>query len=149
MIFTVFSNNINNRVMLSDEGNENGEKTTIVLISEKQFCTCSTLFCTFFALVLHDHNVKLPGYSLYGGNIVRVLVPFFHGHSFSPWWRLAFLCFPPTATSCCASNQKCLLCLLSLALAVCRSFSRWASLASRFSVSLFLCIPNLWTRQLM
>ena len=149
MIFTVFSNKINNRVMLSDEGNENGEKTTIVLISEKQFCTCSTLFCTFFALVLHDHNVKLPGYSFYGGNIVRVLVPFFHGHSFSPWWRLAFLCFPPTATSCCASNKKCLLCLLSLALVVCRSFSRWASLASRFSVSLFLCIPNLWTRQFM
>ena len=65
MIFTVFSNKINNRVMLSDEGNENGEKTTIVLISKKQFCTSSTLFCTFFALVLHDHDVKLPGYSFY------------------------------------------------------------------------------------
>ena len=95
MIFTVFSNKINNRVMLSDEGNENGEKTIIVLISKKQFCTCSTLFCTFFALVLHDHNVKLPGYSFYGGSIVRVLVPFFHCRSFSPWWWLAFLVFLP------------------------------------------------------
>ena len=34
--------------MLSGEGNENGEKTTIGLISKKQFyCTCSALFCTF------------------------------------------------------------------------------------------------------
>ena len=149
MIFTVFSNKINNRVMLSDEGNGNGEKTIIVLISKKQFCTCSTLFCTFFALVLHDHNVKLPGYSFYGGSIVRVLVPFFSLPLIFTLVAASISCFPPTATSCCASNKKCLLCLLSLALAVCRSFSRWASPASRFSVSLFLCIPNLWTRQLM
>ena len=77
MIFTVFSNKINNRVMLSDEGNGNGEKTIIVLISKKQFCTCSTLFCTFFALVLHDHNVKLPGYSFYGGVSYVFLFLFF------------------------------------------------------------------------
>ena len=30
--------------MLSGEGNENGEKTTIGLISKKQLCPCSTLF---------------------------------------------------------------------------------------------------------
>ena len=43
--------------------------------------------------------------------------------------------------SCCSSNKKCLLCFLSLALALCRSFSRWASLACRllslFSISAF------------
>ena len=59
MIFTVYSHKIYNRVMLSDEGNENGGKTTIGLISKKQSCTCSTLFCTFFAVVLHYYNVNL------------------------------------------------------------------------------------------
>ena len=127
MIFTVFSNKINNRVMLSDEGNENGEKTIIVLISKKQFCTCSTLFCTFFALVLHDHNVKLPGYSFYGGNVVRVLVHFFfHCLSFSSnWWPLAFLFSHrryKNSFHVVLPTKKCLLCLLSptLNLAVCR-----------------------------
>ena len=46
--------------MLSEEGIENGEKTTVGLISKKQFCTCGTLFCTFFAVVLDDYNMKLP-----------------------------------------------------------------------------------------
>ena len=47
--------------MLSGEGKEDGEKTTIGLISKKwQLCTCSALFCTFRAVVLHDYNVKLP-----------------------------------------------------------------------------------------
>ena len=33
--------------MLGGEGNENGKKTTMSLISKKQLCTCSKLFCTF------------------------------------------------------------------------------------------------------
>ena len=45
--------------MLSGKGNENGEKTTIGLIStKKQLSTCSTLFCTFlcycFARLQHE-----------------------------------------------------------------------------------------------
>ena len=32
-----------------------------------------TFFVHFFAVVLHDNNVKLPGYSFYGGNVARVL----------------------------------------------------------------------------
>ena len=36
--------------MLSREGKENDEKTTIGLISKKLLCTCSTLFCTFLCL---------------------------------------------------------------------------------------------------
>ena len=44
--------------MLSGEGNENGGKTTIGLLAKKQ--QRSTLFLHFFAVVLHDYNVKLP-----------------------------------------------------------------------------------------
>ena len=41
--------------MLSGEGNENGVKTTIGLISKK-----TTFFLVhFFPVVLHDYNVKL------------------------------------------------------------------------------------------
>ena len=49
--------------MLSSEGNENGEKkkTTIGLISKKATLDVQhTLFVHFFAVVLHDYNVKLP-----------------------------------------------------------------------------------------
>ena len=41
-----------------------------------------------------------------------------------------------TKFSCCSSNKEC---LLSLALDLCRPFSRWVSLASRL-LSLFLCL---------
>ena len=47
--------------MLSGEGNENGEKTTIGLISKKATLHVQhTFFVHFFAVVLHDFNVKLP-----------------------------------------------------------------------------------------
>ena len=42
--------------MLGGGGNVNGERTTIGLISKK----ATHFFCTFFAVVLHDYNVKLP-----------------------------------------------------------------------------------------
>ena len=46
--------------MLSGEGNENGEKTIISLISKKTTLHMQhTFFVHFFAVVLHDHNVKL------------------------------------------------------------------------------------------
>ena len=66
---------------------------------------------------------------------------FFGCLSFSPRWPLAFLIFPSAVTkfSCCSSNKKISLCILSLALAVYCSFSRWASLACRL-LSLFLCL---------
>ena len=38
--------------MLSGEGNDNGEKTTI--------CTWAHFFVHFFAVVLHEYNLKLP-----------------------------------------------------------------------------------------
>ena len=44
--------------MLSGEGNENGEKTTIVLISKKATLHVQhTLFAHIFAVVLHDYKV--------------------------------------------------------------------------------------------
>ena len=67
--------------MLSGEGNEKGEKTRIGLISKKVTLHVQhTFFVHFFAVVLHDYNVKLPETSwlhVYGGNVVRVLVHFF------------------------------------------------------------------------
>ena len=47
--------------MLSGEGNENDEKTTIGLISKKATLHVQhTFFVHFFAVVLHDYDVKLP-----------------------------------------------------------------------------------------
>ena len=61
--------------MLSGEGNENGEKTTIGLIAKTQLCTCmqNTFFVHFSAVVSHD---KLPSNTFYRGNVVRFLVHF-------------------------------------------------------------------------
>ena len=129
--------------MLSGEGNENGEKTTIGLISKKATLHVQhTFFVHFFAVVLHDYNVKLPetdwlhvlcrkcrtcSCSFFSLPLVFTLV----GASISY--------FPTAATkfSCCSSNRKNVsFVFLSLALALCRSFSRWASLACRL-LSLF------------
>ena len=47
--------------MLSGEGNENGENTIIGLFSKKATLHVQhTFFVLFFAVVLHDYNVKLP-----------------------------------------------------------------------------------------
>ena len=47
--------------MLRGEGNENDEKTTTGLISKKTTLHVQhTFFVHFSAVVLHDHNVKLP-----------------------------------------------------------------------------------------
>ena len=95
--------------MLIGEGNENlmVKKTTIGLINKKATLHAQhAFFVHFFAVVLHDYNVKwkfqnIPSYTFYGGNVVHVLVFFvfcffaffFHCRSFSPWWPLAFLIF--------------------------------------------------------
>ena len=47
--------------MLSGEGNKNGGKTTIGLISKKATLHVQhTFFVHFFVAVLHDYNVTLP-----------------------------------------------------------------------------------------
>ena len=64
--------------MLSGEGNEHGEKTTIGLISKKATLQVQHTFLYIsLPLFCTTYNVKLPGYMFYGGNIVRGLVHFF------------------------------------------------------------------------
>ena len=73
--------------MLSGEGNEIAEKTTIGLISKKATLhLLHTFLVHFLAFVLHDYNFqKLLSYTFFGENVVRVLVHFFfHCRLFSP-----------------------------------------------------------------
>ena len=128
--------------MLSTEDNT-GErwKTTIGLISKKQLCSCSTLFCRF----LYCCFLILKLLKTTGGNVVRVLVHFFSLLliSYSIWLVAASISHFVTAAnkvSCCSFKKK-MSPFLSLALDLCRPFSRWASLVCRLHVlSLFLCL---------
>ena len=83
--------------MLSGEGNENGEKTTIGLISKKTTLHMQhTFFVHFFATVLHDHNVKLPEtfqLCVLWKKCHTCYCSLFFSRSFSPWWPLGFLIF--------------------------------------------------------
>ena len=63
-------------------------------------------------------------------------------------WPLAFPILSPPLQNfrVVLPTKKCLLCFLSLALDLCRPFSRWASLACRL-LSLFLCLsPALYSK---
>ena len=142
--------------MLSGEGNA-GErwKTTIGLISKKATLHVQHTFLyislPLFCTTTTWNFQKLPSYSFYGGNVVRVLVHFFfHCRlSFSPRWSASIQShFITTATkfSSCCSN--CFV-FLSLAPALCRFFLvelRWlVAYFLFFSVFLFLYFLNLWT----
>ena len=135
--------------MLSCEGNA-GErwKTTIDLIGKKATLHVQQtflyiflpLFCTTTTWNFH----KLLSYTLYGGYVVRVLAHFFfHCRSFSPCiggrYHFLFSHCSYKIVMLFLYQKKCLLCCLSLALDLCRPFSRWASLACRL-LSLFLCL---------
>ena len=127
--------------MLSGEGNA-GERweTTIGLISKKATLHVQHTFL-YISLPLFCTTTTWNFQKLfYGGNVVRVLVHFY----FTPlifslhWWPLALS--PPLQNfHVVLPTKKCLLCFLSLALDLCRPFSRWASLACRL-LSLFLCL---------
>ena len=130
--------------MLSGEGNANGEKVAIGLISKKTTLHVQhTFFVHFFAVVLHDHNLKLPETFLWrkcrscSRSLFFSLPLIFSLH----WWPLAFLILSPPLQNfhVVLPTKKCLLCFLSLALDLCCPFSRWASLACRL-LSLFLCL---------
>ena len=146
--------------MLSGEGSENSEKTTIGLVSKKTTLHLQhTCFVHFFGVVLHDYNVELPETSwlhvLWRKCRTSSCSFFFHCRIFSPWWPLTFIFPPPLQKfSCCSSDKK--KSLLSF-------ISRFRSLSLLFLVelcwpvayflfsfvSVFLCIPNLWTWQLI
>ena len=74
-------------------------KITKAKKENKQLGTCSTLFLYshFFAVVLHDDNVKLPETSqlhvLWRKCCMWSCSLFFRCRSFLPWWPLAFLIF--------------------------------------------------------
>ena len=100
-----------------------------------------TFFCNFFAVILHNYNVKLPEtswlhvfWSKCGTCSCSV---FFLCRSFSPWWPLAFLIFsPPLRNFILFLQQKWLLCFSYLALALFLVELRWTVAL----LSLFLCL---------
>ena len=109
---------------------------------------CSTLFLyislPLFCMTTMLNFQKLLSYTFFGRNVVRVVVePFFSLPLIFTlhWWLLAFLILSPPLQNfhVVLPTKKCLLCFLSLALDLCRPFSRWASLACRL-LSLFLCL---------
>ena len=87
--------------MLSGEGTQTVEKTTIGLMNKKSNLESASRFFLYISLPLFCTTTtwkfqKRPSYTFYKGNVVRVLVPFFfHCGSFSPWWPLVFLFFSP------------------------------------------------------
>ena len=136
--------------MLSGEGNENGEKTTICLISKKATLRVQHTFLyislPLFCTTITRNFQKLPGYTFNRGNVLRVLVHIFSTVAhFRPGGRWHFLFSRRYKISCCSSNKKCLLSFFYLALALFLVELRWpvALLSSFFSVFLFLYFPNL------
>ena len=110
--------------MLDSQCNENGKKTAIGLISLKTILHVQHTFLyiclPLFSMTTRWNFQKLPGYMFYGGNVVRVLVHFFfHVTHFYPGGCKHFsFSHHNYKISCCSSNQKCLLCFFSLALAL-------------------------------
>ena len=127
--------------MLSGEGNA-GErwKTTIGLISKKATLHVQHTFLyislPFFCTTTTWNFQKLFSYTFYRGIFFSLLL-IFTLHC----WPLAFLILSPPLQNfhVVLLTKKCLLCFLSLALDLCGSFSRWASLTPRL-LSPFLCL---------
>ena len=152
--------------MLNDYGNENGKKRSIGLISKKKkkLCTCSALVWKFLFPVVAT-CMKLAG-NTFSAKMSYVLVknivacvPIRH------FFLLPLIFNLPAASisrflnaalklSCFSSNEIRHLYFSPVVVALCRSYSLWASLA-RFAYflifSVFLCLssPNLWTWQLI
>ena len=129
--------------MRSGEGNENGEKTKIGLISQKATLRVQhTFFVHFFAVVLHDYNVKLPEASwlhvFWRKCRTCSCSLFFHCRSFSPSWPLAFLIFSPPLQNFMLFLPQKMSPLFFLSRS--SSFSRWALLACRLAFSFSVCL---------
>ena len=144
--------------MLGGEDNENGEKTTIGLISKKATSTCAVHFFVYFiAVALHDYNVKLPETSW-----LHVLCRKLRTCSCSPFFSPSLIftlvaasisLFLTTATKFhVVPPTKSVSFVFSLSRS--SSSSRWASLACPLLsfflyLSQFLYFSNLWTWQLI
>ena len=126
--------------MLSGEGNENSDKTTIGLISEKKqnFARATHFSCTFICRCFARQHSETSR------NVLVTLLwrkcrtcscsLFFQCRSFFPGWPLAFLIFSPRLQIHIVLPTKKWL-----------HTSRSSSLSLFFSVFLFLYLPNLWT----
>ena len=137
--------------MLSGEGNA-GErrKTTIGLISQKATLHVQHTFL-YISLPLFCTTTTWNFQKVfYGGNVVRVLVHFFftaaHFHLVLVAASISRFVIGATKFHVVLPVKKMSLCCLSLALDLCRPFSRWASLACRL-LSLLLCLsPALYSK---
>ena len=143
--------------MLSGEGNENGEKTKIGLISKKATLHVEhTFFVHFFAVVLHDYNVKLAETSLVTRFMEEMSYVFLFNFVFHCpliftlyWWPLAFLILSPPLQDfhvVLSKNNVSSVFYFSLQTSVALFLVelRWpAAYFLSFSVFLLLYIPNL------
>ena len=127
---------------------ENGKKTITGLISKKSnFVGAAHFFCTFLCRCFS----RLQRETFRNFLVTRFMEELSYVFSFTifslpliftfHWWPLAFPILSPPLQNfhVILPTKKCLLCFLSLALDLCRPFSRWASLACRL-LSLFLCL---------
>ena len=135
--------------MLSDEANENGEKTGTGLISKKTILNVQHTFLYIslpFSCTTTTWNFqKLPGYTFLRGKVVLVFVcSFFFTSLIAPWWTLAFLIFLPPLQNFMLflQQKKSPLFFLSLQLFFSLSFAGLSPYFLFFSVFLFLYIPN-------
>ena len=125
------------------------KKTAIGLICKKTICTCSTrFFCIFFAVVLHDYNVKLPETSWLPVKWRKCctctcsIFFCFSRRSCLLWWKQAFLIFSPLQQNFMLFlEQKMFPLLFSLSLVLSLVELCWpVALLSVFSI--FLYIPD-------
>ena len=125
-IYSLLKQNISH-VMLSGEGNENGEKTTIYrcrVISKKATLHVQHTFfnlCHCFARLQRETSRNFLVTRFMEEMSYLFLFTFFHSLIFT-WWSLGFLIFSPPL-----KHFNVVLptnCSLSSALALCRSFSR-------------------------
>ena len=134
--------------MLSGEGNAGDRrKTTIGLNSKKKTTTTTfhmqhTFFFHFLAVVLHDYNAKLPETVFLWGKCRTCYRSLFftaaHFHLTLVAASISHSVVPGTKFSCWLPTKNVSF-FLSLALDLCRPFSRWVLLACRL-LSLFLCL---------
>ena len=110
--------------MLSGEGNENGICRCFAGLQRE---TSRNFLVTLFL----EEMLYVFSFTFFSLSLIFTL----------HWWPLAFLILSPPLQNfhVVLPTKKCLLCFLSLALDLCRPFSRWASLACRL-LSLFLCL---------
>ena len=115
-------------------------------LQKKKLCTWSTLFISlplFCTTTTRETSENRLTYTFQGRNVTRFLVHFFfsasHFHLGLVAASISHFVTAAAKFSCCPSNKKMSPLFLSLALNLCRPFSRWASLVCRL-LSLFLCL---------